>query len=404
MRAADRPLPSIVLDATTSLAHWPVRPVVAVDTGTGWIDATCDLYGFTLKIGPADEHFDFPPAELRVQLDNRSGDWSRIAANGTPTAYGPGTRISLWAHYPSSDEWIAAELVATAWNQTGGDVVEVVAYDATATLAQPVGAFTAGTAGQLPGVRAAAILAVTGRTIPNRFDAGIVALTAQETKLAPLEDLQAVVASDGGIVFVDADGTVVSFGRDWRRGRPDQLTRFTISDNVCTGIDAVIWDASIVVDDDAFAGYVVLSTVAGLKSTAGTPTAPFVYTESDLQFANVGEGNSVADAVLQHQRTARATLDDFAVYVNDPHQPQLATLVALRPLDRVDWKHTERATGGGNFTLTGSALVVGVEHSMSVADGWTMVVNTIAADNVATLLYWDQAAPFTWDDPGALWS
>jgi hypothetical protein len=248
------------------------------------------------------------------------------------------------------------------------------------------------------------VLGVTGRTIPNRFDAGVVALTAQETKLAPLEDLQAVVASDGGVVFVDADGTVVSFGRDWRRGRPDQVRRFTISDNVCSGVDAVIWDASIVVDDDAYSGYVVLSTVAGLKATAGTPTAPFVYTESDLQFANIGEGNSVADAVLQHQRTRWATLDDFTVHVNDPNQPQLATLVALRPLDRVDWKHTERAAGGGNFTLTGSALVIGVEHSMSVADGWTLVVNTIAADNVATMLYWDQADPFTWDDPGALWS
>jgi len=92
------------------------------------------------------------------------------------------------------------------------------------------------------------------------------------------------------------------------------------------------------------------------------------------------------------------------VYVNDPHQPQLAPLVALRMLDRIDWKHTERAVGGGTFTLTGSALVIGVEHSMSVADGWTLAVHTIAADNIATLLYWDQAAPFTWDDPGALWS
>ena len=73
-------------------------------------------------------------------------------------------------------------------------------------------------------------------------------------------------------------------------------------------------------------------------------------------------------------------------------------------MDRVDWKHLERVAGGGNFTLTGSTLVVGIEHSMSVDAGWNLVVNTIAADNIATLLYWDQAAPFTWDDPGALWS
>jgi hypothetical protein len=403
VRAADRPLPAVALDDAVNLAGWPVRPVLAVDTGTGWIDATCDLYGFTLKVGPADEHFDWPPAELHIQLDNRTGAWSRITATGTPSQYGPGTRLALWAHYPTgTDEWICFAQ-ATAWNQAG-EVVEVTAFDMFATLAQPIGPFTAGAAGDQPGARSSAIIAATGRAIPTRFDGGVVALTAQQTKSAPLEDLQAVAASDGGVLIADADGTVITFGRDWRRGRADQTAVLTVSDNVCTGVDAVIWEPTFTIDDNGYAGYVVLSTVGNLKATAGVPTAPFVYAESDLQFANAGEGNSVAAALLQHLARPLATLDHFDVHVNDPHQPRLAELVALRPLDRIKWVHTELAAGGGTFTLTGTALVVGVEHAMSPSSGWTLTVDTLAGDDLATLLYWDQAAPYTWDDPRASWS
>jgi hypothetical protein len=385
-----------------NLAGWPVRPVLAVDTGAGWIDATCDLYGFTLKVGPADDHFDWPPAELHVQLDNRRGAWSRINPDGTLSTFGPGTRLALWAHYPTGDdEWIMFGQ-ATAWNQAG-EVVEVTAFDMLATLAQPIGPFTAGTAGQQPGARSTAIVAATGRAIPQRFDAGVVQLTAQETKQAPLEDLQAVAASDGGVVLVDADGTVITFGRDWRRGRTDQTSVLTVSDNVCTA-DAVIWEPTFTIDDHGYAGYVVLSTVAGLKAAAGNPTAPFVYAESDLQFASATEGNSVAAALLAHLSRPLATLDHFDVHVLDPHQPRLAELVALRPLDRIGWTHTELAVGGGTVTLTGTALAVGIEHAMSPSSGWSLTVDTLAADDIITLIYWDQADPYTWDDPRVVWS
>src|SRR4051812_3708874 len=237
MRVADRPLPAVALDPG-AFRTFPVRPVLALTglvgetdydaaavyddpnvvydgaTAAVLVDASCDLYGLELQTGNPDDAGRFDAGHLIAQLDNRSGVWSRYNVDGTPAAgHGPGAPVYLWAHSPAGDWWLFAGIVAR-WDDRADGTVEVEAFDVFSDLAQSVGTFTPGVAGDRPGARLTAVRNAAGRTdIPTRFAAGTVALTAQATDDAPLEEMQTVVTSDGGRLYVDADGTVVSTDR-----------------------------------------------------------------------------------------------------------------------------------------------------------------------------------------------
>ena len=219
--------------------------------------------------GGPDEQGNIPAARLVVQLDNRDGRWSTWQADGAPAYTGAGQLVHLWAHNASGDWWLFSGRIAR-YDQRADDTVELEAFDVASDLAQPVGTYTPGAAGDFPGARLTAIVAAmpTGVVaVPTRFDGGVNRLTAQPTEQAPLEEMQTVAASDGGLVYVDADGTVVSVGRAWRAGRTDQVTVPVVSDNVCT-VPVVVWDPVIFELDANLAETVRLENVAGLKATA----------------------------------------------------------------------------------------------------------------------------------------
>jgi hypothetical protein len=244
MRAADRPLPSVVLDPVPMFDRWPYRPVVAIqgrrpvlewddptlewdapglewdeDTVPGFTDATCTMQGVETEQGPPDAAGNFPAGRAAVQLDNRGGAWSRYNADGTAAAYGPGLELAVWAvEQATGIAWWLFRGTVTRWDDLG-DTVEVEAFDAFTRLAQPVGTYTAGANGNTVPQRLEAITLIAGAAdLARTFDTGDVTLTAQPTDNAPLEELQTVVASDGGALFCDADGTLRSTRRTWRAG------------------------------------------------------------------------------------------------------------------------------------------------------------------------------------------
>lgn len=429
MRVADRPTPDVVLDTVPMYARWPVRPVVAIagrrpvleyddpavlyddafqeydeDAVPGFFDATCAMQGLETETGPPDDGFNFPAGRAVVQLDNRDGAWSRYNVDGTLAAYGPGFELAVWARHQTTgvESWLFRGTV-TRWDDLG-DTVEVEAFDAFTRLAQPVGTYTPGITGNTPPQRLETILAAAGATgIAHTFSPGDVTLTAQPTSDAPLEEMQTVVASDGGALFCDADGTLVSARRTWRAGRTDQTVVPVVSANVCTA-DIVAWDAVLSTSDTALADTVVLENVAKLRaqSPAGAPGV-FVLTDTGQQWATQLEGDTLAAFILSAQAGARVNVDTFDLYLTDPLQ-DVWPAVDWRLFDRLRWLHDYRAAGGTLARLDVNVIVAAIGHSITPDGTWLVTVATTKAVGYNTDNMWDPPGdPYAWDTAGIVW-
>lgn len=424
MRVADRPLPTITLDPNACSA-WPVRPVIALESrgqnpyawdadwqwdtaGIIWdaavvaavfTDATCDFTGCDIEYGPPDEHAQFPAGRAAVTIDNRSGRWAPYNVDGSPAAFGAGSRLAIWWTDRGSGNWWAFYGRIATYDERADDTIELEAFDPFADLAQPVGTYTPGVAAERPGARLAAIVTAAGATVRSAFAAGLVTLTRQATEQAPLEEMQTVAASDGGILYGDADGTVVSTERTWRAGRTDQTVFPVVGTNVCSA-PIVLWNPVISTSDQFLAGTVVLENVAGLRATATRPTdSRYVYAETDLQWTLQTEGDQLAADLVAQLWQARIRLDSADLYPLDQRTPGLAAVADWRLLDRVRILHDSR-TVSGPARVDVEALIVALRHAFTATD-WVATIGTTRALAYIAPLLWDQSV-FLWDDPSPL--
>jgi len=398
MRVADRPVPLVTLDAVPTIARWPVRPVFAVerslpwsywdsgprvgtwdDPGTiwdgGWRDATCSWTGAEIDSGEPDDNGNYPAARVVLQLDNADGSWSTLNTDGTPSDFGPGRRLQIWAHNAAGDWWLFAGRIAR-YDQRADDTVEIEAFDALSDLAQTIGTYTPGVAGDKAGARLAAILAAAGEAPPTRFAVGLVSLTRQETELAPLEEMQTVCASDGGVMFADADGTLVSFDRTWLSGRTDQAAVPVAAFNVCSA-PVHVWDPVMSTNDAGLADRVILENVAKLRAVAGTASG-YTLSNTDGQWTTQAEGDNLAVFLLAQQSPRRVALDMFDLYLLDPNQPDLWRAVDWRRLDRIRYLHDQKTVGAGLRRVDITPLIDTIVHTIT-PDNWTMTVATARA-------------------------
>lgn len=427
MRVADRPLPTVAAGHPFP-ERVPLRPVIALepkleplawDTGllwdtaglgwdgsvapAPWVDLFCDFQGFTLAAGNPDDHGNFDAAELNVQLDNGTGRWSQYTAAGELVAYGPGRHVAVWAvDRVGVAYWLFYGRVAR-WDENADGTVNVDAFDAFSDLAQPIGTFTPGVAGDKPAARLAAIMTAAHFTDRVAFDAGAVTLTAQPSELAPLEESQIVAGSDGGVFAVDADGTVMFRNRQWRGGRADQVSIPILSDNVCTA-DVVVWDATISSNDRLLADRVVLQNVAELHATATAvrPVGAYVLTETDQQWSTQFEGDRLAADLLTVFGPSRVAVDTFTVYLFDPLQADVWRTVDTRLGDRIRFQHATPAIDGV-AVVDVTLIVATLEHDVT-PDAWVMTVATTRAVPSTALYLWDDpTARWLWDDPALTW-
>lgn len=429
MRVNDRPIPtSIVLD-TNALADWPIRPVIAIeqrpvapyvwDDGTvwdaagkvwdaasalpSWVDATCDFTGAEIEYEAPDEHGNFPAGHVALTLDNRSGRWARYNVDGTPTDYGAGQQLWIWAKAATGPAawWLFAGRISR-WDEGADDTIEVEAFDYLSDLAQPVGTTTPGVAGELPAARLTAIAALASVILlRSRFAAGLVHLTRQASTRAPLDEMQTVAASDGGVLYGDADGTVVYADRTWRNGRTDQTVLPVVSTNVCTA-PLVLWDPKLSTTDTALASTVTLENVAGLKATATKAGAstPYVYADTGEQWTTQAEGDELAAWLVAQLWQPRLGIESADVYVlADPARPALLAAVDWRRGDRIRLVHDSK-TPTGVARVDVQALLVALSHAFT-PDGWVMTIGTGRALAYVVGATWDSGA--VWDDASIAW-
>ena len=421
MRVADRPLPAITLDAD-ALADWPVRPVIAIEqragvpyvwdggqtwdtagqvwdappTASQWVDATCDFTGLEIAFDEPDESLNFPAGRCTIQLDNRSGRWARYNVDGSPADFGAGTQVWIWATDRAAGAWWMFAGRVSRWDELTGDVIEVEAFDYLSDLAQPIGTITPGADGDLPAVRLAAVMALANAaTLRSRFANGVVHLTRQATDAAPLEEMETVAASDGGVLYGDADGTVVYADRFWRAGRIDQSAIPIVSTNVCSA-PLVLWDPVLSTSDTALASTVTLENIAGMKATASKgPPSSYVVARQDLQWSAQAEGDALATWLVSQLWQPRVALDTADIYIHTG----IWAAVDWRRGDRIRLLHDSR-TPGGVARIDIAAVLISLAHGIT-PDGWVLTIGTTRALDYYTPTTWDSGA--VWDGAGQVW-
>jgi hypothetical protein len=255
----------------------------------------------------------------------------------------------------------------------------------------------------LPGVRLSAIATLAAiPTLRTRFATGVVHLTAQATEAAPLEEMQEVAGSDGGILYGDADGTVVATDRLWRTGRADQVAVPVVSTNVCT-VPVVLTDPVLTTSDAHLAGLVVLENIAKLKANATNANTPgrYVIAETDQQWTTQAEGDTLAAWLVAQQWQPRIGLDTADVYLS-AHPEYAAGAVDWRRGDRIRIVHDAR-TPTGTARVDVAAVLIMLAHQITPA-GWLLSIGTTRAVAYYAPTYWDQTA-LRWDDtdPAAVW-
>jgi len=376
-------------------------------TGTpysAWTDATCSMEGLEVETGADDPDGRFESARAAFTLDNRNGAWSSRDVQGRLVDYGPGTQVAIWATLNTAQWWLFAGRV-TSWREHG-EQVDVEAFDAFTALNQTIPEWNPGTYGQRPGPRITSILSLVGYTGATRLATGDVTLHSYLTTASPLEELQNVAASDGGLVGVDADGTVLYVDRSWPAGRSDQTTVPTVSDNVCT-VPAVVWDLDVVVDDDVTANQVTLTNVAGVTVTAQDNDSislmggPRTLTRTGDQWIDQVAGQTLARYMVARRAPLWPRVEPFRLYLHDPNQPQLWPVgIDLRVGDRMTLVRDQPAQGGDS-RLSLTVIAARIVHTVNPAEWVVEIDSSRSVGATGGGAYWDRTG--TWDDGISRW-
>lgn len=394
-------------DADDEAVVWDAAGLVwdAPNVGSGFTDAACDFTSMEIETGPADDFGLFPAARAVFNLVNPEGLYSSYTADGRLAYMAPGRRVHVLAELAGATWWLFSGRVAR-WAESADGTVTVEAFDGFASLAQPVGTYTPGAAGDTPAARIAAVAAVARYTDRLVADVGNVTLTAQETSRSPLEEIQTVALSDGGIFHGDADGTLFYRDRLWRAGRRDQTSTPTVSDNVCD-VPAVVWELELATNDEGLTTNVTLTNEAALTVTAdagdlyGTPY-PLTHSQAD-QWTTTVQGQALADYLLDQQSIPYVSLETFTLHLNDPRQDLWRLGIDLRIGDRMRLLHDFAAAGGQVGTLDVEAIVSHVFHAITPT-AWDVIVGTTKTVDYHRVEYWNRTV-WTWDtpDPEAVW-
>lgn len=384
----------------------PERVWDAPFIGSGYSDAVCDFQALTIEQGNPDELGLFAAGSVTLNVDNHTGAYSQYTADGRLAYYAPGRRVQIFAQLDGAEWWLFSGRVDT-WTENADGTVTVEASDGFSLLAPEIGSYNPGVAGQKALARIASIASVV--SFPDRVsgDPGDVVLTLQATTRSPLEEIQTVALSDGGMVLVDADGTLLYRNRLWPAGRADQTTLDVFSDTVCT-VPAVVWEPQFVSADDAVATWVRLVNVAGLVAFA-TDTSqtlglvyPLTHPDPD-QWTTQAEGDALAAVLLAQRKTPKLAIGSFDLHLLDQRQDLWRTAIDRRLGDRIRFIHEFTAVDGTTGTLDVMAIVATIRHEIT-PETWITTIGTTRTTDYVPVEAWDVTS-IVWNDtnPLAVW-
>jgi hypothetical protein len=218
--------------------------------------------------------------------------------------------------------------------------------------------------------------------------------------------MQQAARSDGGLLGVDADGTLVYSPRTWMAGRADQETVFELSDNYCVEGITTVWDATQTTTDDDLVNTIAAANIADVAVTATNAATidryglmPWPSSRTDDLWADAGQGQTLVDWIVATRGQHYLRVDEASIYAHDTRRNLWPIVLDLRLGDRVDWYHEQPAVDGPALFAV-AVIVSTITHEITPAE-WVTTFATSRAVGVKPAGRWD-VTTLTWDDTDPL--
>lgn len=398
-------------DANTDVTWDDATPQRVWDApfiGAGFTDVWCDLTNLVIVHGEPDARDQYAMSACQLELrDPGDGRYRTRTVDGRLVYYAPGRRLAIWWQDPAGVKWWLFSGQLATWRERFDNTVAIEAY-AGGSLGRPPGlSWSTGTNTQTLRPRVTAVLSAANYLGAARSDLGDVTLAVPEAAdTAALDVIRQAAWSDGGIVYTDADDTLVVRDRRWRDGRPDQTVIPTLTDNVCDLPGSiVVWSPEAADDDLLIAGRVRLENtadptplVAVISNAAIDPAIVFTHPGSDL-WQTQTDGDALAAHIAGERTGPRLALGAADIHLHDRRFNYWARACDLRLGDIVRFEHRDTYTTGEAFYDV-TAVVTTVRHLIT-PDWWTVQLATSPAVDYTAVEMWDVTA-LSWDDPNPL--
>jgi hypothetical protein len=384
--------PETIWDGTTTV--WAEEP--------GWVDVTCDLRGFVIDRGRQSVWDDLLSASIDLELDNSSGRYSVYGSLSWPRIRpGLGCRVyGTWGGitYPM----FIGDIGEYLEGQTPGDYKVVMkGHDQFTMLADPISVeYNPGVPAEKCGDRINRLLDSVAYSGPRQVALGTATMMNYKTTRTLLDEIKLTAESDGGVVFIDNDGTFIYMGQERVYGRPrGPNTSFPSFSDDCSGVNLPYAAIEPVLADHEFGNVV---TVSNVSQGTDSPTAAIVADEdsinlngrfkwspSQLVLCNAEFVQPLADFQLSRRSTAFYRVNSFECY--PVHDDRLwPVLLGMRIGDSMVVQRTPPESN----TMIAPMICDGLKIE-STPDMMKWTIRCSPGDSVEIVNFWDFA---NWDE------
>jgi hypothetical protein len=332
-------------------------------------------------------------------LDNSDGRFSPSNLSGPYVDGGltqvrPWTPIRIRAAY-GGVEYPLFRGYALSWTESwvrGADlaITKVECVDELAALARFDGyEQPAVGAGERFGPRLHRILNNAGHQGNRAIDVG--EFTFQATTLAAntVTELKLVADSEGGALWVDADGTIVGVGQGGLLGKTPVVT-FGDGPGELRYRDVIsAYDGDLVANVVAFARTGGTVNIAADSDSRALLRGDKRYTRTDLVCETDGQVQGLADLYLHRHKNPEERFVALIVTPRSDPTTLWPQVLGRKPLDLI----TVKRTPPGGDLISRDCFIAGVRHRFD-ANSWTTTFPLVSATAYSPLGTWDAA---TWD-------
>lgn len=375
-------------------------PGVWADAAAGMVNVICDLRGFILERGRQTVWDDLQAATVQLELDNSSGQYSVYGSLAWPRIR-PGFPVNMFA-WRKGVRWplFAGFVSDYAEGQTPGDnKVVITAVDGFRALADPISVeYNPGVPAEPVYSRINRLLDRAGYSGARKVATGNSTMTNYLTSRSVLDEIKVTAMSDGGVVFMDNDGTFMYMGQDriYGRLRQGQAGIPSFTDDCGGGLPYAAIEP--IMGDHEFGNVV---TVANVSQGTDSPQAAvsvdtqsvqdngrFLWSPPQLVICNVNYLQPLADFQLSRRSTAFYRINSFECY--PAHDDRIWD--ALLPMRVGDSLFVTR-TPPKSATINAPMICDGMRME-ATPELWKFTVRCSPGDSIATVHFWDYAV---WD-------
>jgi hypothetical protein len=376
------------------------NPGMWADPAGSLVNVICDLRGFVIERGRQTVWDELMAASCELELDNSDGRYSVYGSEAWPRIR-PGFAlqvVALWRGY----RWplFVGSVSEYTEGQTPGDYkVSIKAIDGLRSLADPIGVeYNPGNPEQPTADRIHQLLDRAGYDGMRNIAMGSATMTNYLTSRTVLDEIKVTAMSDGGIVFMDNDGTFMFMGQEriFGRVRPPGAALPSFTDGCGGGLPYAAVEP--ILADHEFGNVITVSNVSqgtdspqaavAVDDNSVLENGRYMWSPTQLVICNVGYLQDLADFQLSRRSTAFYRINSFEAY--PAHDDGIWD--ALLPMRVGDSLFVTR-TPPKSQTIHAPMICDGLRME-ATPNAWKFTVRCSPGDSIEIVNFWDFAV---WD-------